>query len=189
MNATATPTKEYVKNAVLTASPEQLQLMLYDGAIRFTLRGLDGIRAQNREAAFEAFDRAQRIMLELSSGINRDVNPALADRMGAIYNFIYRRLIAANVDLDEAAAQEALRLLRYQRETWVLLMDKIQSEVHGAAPTSNSPDVPAPPTGQQTRASITQVGVSPAATRQAAPAAGRSDAQGPDSPTRFITQG
>ena len=139
MSQAAKPSQEYLKNAVLTATPEQLHLMLYDGAIRFATRGQEAIRAKDREAAFTALERAQLIVLELSAGIQRDVNPELADRMAALYNFIYRRLIEANINQDEQAAEDALRILRYQRETWVLLMEKLQKE----GPASPKPSSPA----------------------------------------------
>jgi flagellar protein FliS len=139
--------QEYLKNAVLTATPEQLQLMLYDGAIRFATRGGEAIRAKDREGAFHALERAQRIVLEMGNGINREVNPQLADQMSAIYDFIYRRLIDANVDQDLAALDEALELLRYQRETWTMLMQKLaEGEVPVIAPPpGTAAAAPSPP--------------------------------------------
>lgn len=131
MSYGAKPTQEYVKNAVMTATPEQLQLMLYDGAIRFTLRGAEAIRAGDREAAFNNFDRAQQIVLELRNGLRREVNPELADQMSALYGFIHSRLVEANMQQSEAAVEDALRILRHQRETWVLLIEKIRKEVPG----------------------------------------------------------
>jgi len=128
MNNAVNRSHEYLKNAVLTAAPEQLQLMLYDGAIRFAARGLEAIQAKDREAAFVALERAQLIVLEMSNGIHREVNPALADRVSAIYSYIYRRLIDANVGQDEQAVEDALRILRYERETWLLLVEKLQKE-------------------------------------------------------------
>ncbi len=131
----ATPqSSEYLKSAVLTATPEQLQLMLYDGAIRFLLKGQDAIKAGDREASFHALDRAQSIVLELNNGIRREANPELADQFMALHLFIYRRLVAANLDRDQTALEEALRILRYQRETWLLLMQKV-AEVHAAVET------------------------------------------------------
>jgi flagellar protein FliS len=140
MSYTANRSLEYLKNAVLTATPEQLQLMLYDGAIRFAARGLEAIGAKDREAAFVALERAQLIVLEMSNGICREVNPALADRMGAIYSFIYRRLVDANIGQDAQAVEDALRILRYERESWLLLVEKLQKEAPradaGTAPPS-----------------------------------------------------
>lgn len=138
MSQAAKPSQEYLKNAVLTATPEQLHLMLYDGALRFATRGQEAIRAKDREAAFTALERAQLIVLEMSAGIRRDINPEIADRMAALYNFVYRRLIEANINQDEQAAEDALRILRYQRETWVLLMEKLKKE-GVAAPGPSAP--------------------------------------------------
>ncbi len=123
--------QEYLKNAVLTATPEQLQLMLLDGGIRFTLQGIEALKRDDREAAFFAFDRAQRIALQLNDGLNREVNPELVDQMAALYHFIYRRLIDANLHRDVQAAEEALRILRHQRETWQLLIEKLRRELAG----------------------------------------------------------
>ncbi len=139
MNYPAGPSQEYLRNTVMTATPEQLQLMLYDGAIRFAARGGDEIAAGNREGAFVALDRAQRIVLELSNGLRRDANPQLAGQMAALYSFIYRRLVEASLHQDPAAVQEALRILRHQRETWVLLMDKLRQEQARAVAPSSSP--------------------------------------------------
>ena len=74
MSYAANQSQEYLRNAVLTAAPEQLQLMLYDGAIRFAARGLEAIRAKDREAAFVALERAQLIVLEMGNGIRREIN-------------------------------------------------------------------------------------------------------------------
>jgi len=157
MSTHGTPSQEYLKNAVLTASPEQLQLMLYDGAIRFSTRGLEAIQAQDREAAFNALDRAQRIVLELSNGLRREVNPDLADQMSALYNFVFNKLVEANVNQDEQAIHDALRILRHQRETWVLLMEKLRSELYPTAGpegpqkvTPTAPPKPAAPSRFQT---------------------------------------
>lgn len=146
--------QQYLKNAVLTATPEQLQLMLYDGAIRFATRGQEALAAKDRTAAFNALERAQRIMLELANGIRRDANPDLADRMAAVYNFVYRRLVDANLNQDAATVTEALQILRYERETWLMLMERLQQQAGAAkaavvaAATQRSPEPePANPSG------------------------------------------
>jgi flagellar protein FliS len=143
MSPKASPSQEYLKNAVLTATPEQLQLMLYDGALKFAARARDAIRAKQREAAFHALERAQLIVLELSNGIRREVNPELADRMSAIYNFVFRRLVEANVHQDEKALDDALRILRYERESWQMLIDKLNQDRGGGAPEATAEPSPA----------------------------------------------
>jgi flagellar protein FliS len=129
-----TASDQYLRNAVMTASPEQLQLMLYDGAIRFTRHGIEGLEKQNFEDVFYGFGRAQKIVLELLGSLNYDVDRALCTRMAGLYNYIYRQLVEANVQRNVRLAREALELLEYQRETWVLLMNKLVQERSGGAP-------------------------------------------------------
>jgi flagellar protein FliS len=134
MSHQAKASQEYLKNAVMTASAEQLQLMLLDGAIRFGSRGREALERRNFEGAFNGFERAQRIVLELAKGLRREVHPQLVDQMAALYDFIYRRLIDANIHRDLRAADDALRILRHQRETWVMLIEKLASEQAGDGP-------------------------------------------------------
>lgn len=137
MTSTTNASQEYLKSAVTTASPEQLQLMLFDGAIRFAARGLEMLRAKDIAGTFTALDRAQRITLQMMDGLNRDANPVLVDQMRGLLDFIYRRLIDGNLYKDGTAVEEAIRLLKHQRETWVLLMQKVtelQSQTGGGPP-------------------------------------------------------
>jgi flagellar secretion chaperone FliS len=120
--------QEYLKNAVLTASREQLHLMLYDGAIRFALKGREAIEAGKVEESYNHLTRAQKIVIEMQNGLNFKVDPALCERMSALYTFVYRKLVDASVNKDVSAVDDALRILRHQRETWVLLMERIREE-------------------------------------------------------------
>ncbi len=140
MNHATVPSQEYLRNSVLTATPEQLHLMLYDGAIRFAERGREALRAKDREACLNALERAQLLVIELSNGVRREINPELVDRMLALYNFAWRRLVDANIHQDEQALDEALRILQHQRETWVLLMEKLQKELGGQKPPTPPDD-------------------------------------------------
>lgn len=137
--ASTNASQEYLKNAVMTAPPEQLQLMLLDGAIRFTLRGQDALGAKDYEGAFNGFERAQRIVLQLIAGLNREVNPELVDQMASLYHFIYDRLVEANHKHDARPADDALRILRHQRETWMMLLDKLAAERAVVEPTNLKP--------------------------------------------------
>jgi flagellar secretion chaperone FliS len=135
----------YLRDAVLTASPEQLQLMLYDGAIRFTTQGRDALAAKDFEAVYDRFSRAQKIVLEMQGGLRHEVNPSLCSQMSALYNFVYRKLVDASINKDISAADDALNILRHQRETWVLLIDKVRSErAGGNAPARGAPARVAP---------------------------------------------
>ena len=119
---------QYLRNAILTAPPEQLHLMLYDGAIRFARQGIEGINRQKWEDAFNGLSRAQKIVLEMLNALKFEVDRELCVRMAGLYNFIYRKLVEACVERNVAAAQDALKILDYQRESWALLIDKLRQE-------------------------------------------------------------
>jgi flagellar protein FliS len=138
MNKPRHASHEYLRNAVHTARPEQLQLMLLDGAIRFATRGKEALAAKRFEDAYNAFERAQKIVCELQAGMRREVQPELVDQMGALYTFIYARIVEASFQRDPALVDEALRILQHQRETWALLIDKIARETAGAASASGT---------------------------------------------------
>jgi len=115
----------YLRDAVMTATPEQLQLMLYDGAIRLAMQARDAIERKDYETSFTKLSRAQHIVLEMQSGLNYEVNRPLCERMAAIYNFLYRKLIDANVGRSVSDIDDALKVLRVERETWQILVDKV----------------------------------------------------------------
>jgi flagellar secretion chaperone FliS len=139
MKATGSGGFEYLKNAVMTASAEQLHLMLLDGAIRFTMQGRAGLERRDYEASFNAFDRAQKIVLELHAGLRREVNPDLVDRVSAIYDFVFRRLIDANTQHELKAVDDVLTVLKHHRETWQLLIDKLM-RANSAPPAPAGPN-------------------------------------------------
>lgn len=115
----------YLRDAVLTATPEQLQLMLYDGAIRYALQARDAILEKDYAKSFERLTRAQNILAEMQLALNHDINRDLCERVAAIYNFIYRKLIDANVNRNVNDVDDAVKVLRIERETWQILVDKV----------------------------------------------------------------
>ena len=149
---------EYLRSAVMTATPEQLQMMLYDGAIRFARQGREALAQRDYETSCEKLIRAQQVVAAMESGLRPDVNPELCAQMASLYGFVYNRLVDANLKHDVTAVDEALRILDHQRETWKLLMDKIRSERPTGAPA------PANPASQSTRVPPTPANARPART-------------------------
>ena len=116
----------YLRNAVMTARPEQLQLMLYDGAIRFASQAREAIEKREIENSFNLLTRAQNIVREMENGLRHEVAPEICGQMASLYRFVFSRLVDANVNKDVQAVDDALKVLRHQRETWAILADKIQ---------------------------------------------------------------
>ena len=126
--ATPEGAKSYLRTKVLTASSEELRLMLYDGAIKFARQAAQALEAQSYETSYNALVRAKKIVLELSSSLNHEAMPELCERLAALYVFIYQRLVDANVNRDAAAVADAVRLLEFERETWQMLIKQLGDE-------------------------------------------------------------
>lgn len=129
----------YLRDAVLTATPEQLQLMLYDGAIRNATQARDALVEKEYEEAYKKLTRAQHIILEMTNGLDYDVNDELCRRVASIYNFLYRKLVDACVQRNVECIDDALRVLRVERETWQILVDKVARIRDGAEPADAPP--------------------------------------------------
>jgi flagellar protein FliS len=134
--------QNYLRTRVLTATPEQLQMMLYDGAIRFAESARPALEQKDWETSFNLISRAQSIINELTSTLRHDESPDLCGRLAALYNYVYRKLIEANVQHSMESLDEALRILRFQRQTWGLLMEKLTKQKATAA--ASRLDIPAP---------------------------------------------
>ena len=128
MNPNNTNTNEYLKTKVLTASPEQLQLMLYDGAIRFCEQARVAIENKQIEESYKSISKAEKIVMELCLSMKEDVAPDTCTNMRRLYMFCYDRLVHANMKKDLDALNESLDILRHIRKTWILLMEKLQEE-------------------------------------------------------------
>ena len=121
-------TNPYLRTKILTASPEELRLMLYDGAIKFCRQAQEALGQKKFEDSYNALMRAQKIVLELSTSLKHDIAPELCDKLSALYTYIYRLLVDANLQRQAKPIDEALQLLGYERETWVMLMQKNAQE-------------------------------------------------------------
>ena len=134
---TPTAPNPYLRDAVMTATAEQLHLMLYDGAIRFALQGRDAMLKKDYETMYLRLTRAQNIIIEMLNGLNYEVNAELCQRMASIYNFIYRKLVDACVARKTEDLDDAVRVLRMERQTWQILVDKV-NRTREVAPTAES---------------------------------------------------
>jgi flagellar secretion chaperone FliS len=117
MNPYARP-QAYREASVMTASPEQLVVMLYDGAGRF-LRQAEAAMVEGAwQHAGERLSRAEAIIDELLATLDMDAGE-IAERLQAIYVFCKSRLIEARRERDPERVQQVVRLLANLRDAWV----------------------------------------------------------------------
>ena len=110
----------YKNNSIKTASPAELTLMLYEGAIKFCNKALIALEKNDFNKANENIIKAQRIIVEFRATLNPKY-PVSKD-FDLVYDYIYRRLIDANIKKDKDILDEALQYIREMRDTWKEVM-------------------------------------------------------------------
>ena len=120
MAITKNPYAAYTNSKIMTASPAELTLMLYDGAIKFCNIAIIGIQENNIEKAHNNIIKTERIIREFRDTL--DHKYPVAKDFENVYNYLIRRLHEANVRKDEEILQEVLKHLRTMRDTWKEVM-------------------------------------------------------------------
>jgi flagellar protein FliS len=138
----------YLRTRVMTSTPEQLRLLLLEGAVRFTRQGRGAIAAKDFEGIYTGFSRARDIVVELMTSIRPDAEPDLKAKVQGLYAFIFKLLMESSFEKDIAKADKAVELLEYEVETWRLAIQKLADERKGpgvpvAARISPAADRPA----------------------------------------------
>lgn len=111
---------QYKKNRVLTASPAELVLMLYDGAIKFCNIGLVAIEKGETMKANVNIQKAERIVAELRGSL--DMKYPVAKDFDNVYEYIGWTLLQANIKKSPEYLEESLKHLRTMRDTWKEVM-------------------------------------------------------------------
>jgi flagellar protein FliS len=132
----ANPANAYLRTRVLTASPEELRLLLLEGAIKFARQGREGLAAKDYEASYNGISQSRNIVLELLTTVKPEHDPQLADRVKALYTYMYVTMVEASMEKSVEKLDSVISLLEYERETWVMLMDQLAKERGGAGPES-----------------------------------------------------
>lgn len=117
MNPYANARQAYAESTVMTASREQLVVMLYDGAIRFLRQSAEAMRAGHREQSRNRMRRAEAIIEELNGALDMSYGDVPAS-LRSIYLFCKRQLIEANLNKDATAIDTVVRLLGELRGSW-----------------------------------------------------------------------
>ena len=111
---------QYNNSKILTASPAELPLMLYDGAIKFANIAVMGMEQNDIQKAHNNIIRVQRIIEEFRNTLDRKY--PVAEDFDRIYVYLLKRLYEANVKKDKEIMEEVLTHLRSMRDTWIQVM-------------------------------------------------------------------
>jgi flagellar secretion chaperone FliS len=127
------PYQSYQTNAVNTASPGELTLMLYNGCLKFINQARKAIEEKNIEQKNINLQKAQRIIQELMVTLNMDYE--VSKNMMAMYDYIHRRLIEANLKNDLDILSEVEGYVTEFRDTWkqVIQLNRQRQHTGGQA--------------------------------------------------------
>lgn len=116
------PYAQYNNSKILTASPAELTLMLYEGAIKFCNIAIMGIEQKDIEKAHVNIVKVQRIIDEFRATLDRKY--PVSEDFDRVYVYILQRLFEANIKKDKEILEEVLVHLRSMRDTWKEVMQK-----------------------------------------------------------------
>ena len=124
----ANPYQKYKNTAILSASREQILLMLYEGAIKFTKLAIQAAEANNIADRGKNIMRAYDIVVELQVSLDHKVGGDLAKQLDQLYVYMLDQYTKANVRGDISALQSCLKVLNNLYDGWKLAVEKMKKE-------------------------------------------------------------
>jgi len=124
---------DYLKNQIATASREQLLIMFYDGAIRFTVQAQHAIENEAIEGRNYAIQKASAIITELSATLDHKIGGQIAADLDALYAYMLNELNMANIENKASRLETVEKMLTELRQTWVEAIKIYKEENHGLA--------------------------------------------------------
>ncbi len=132
--------KQYQRTEVETATPERILILLYDGAIQFLNKALIALDEKNIPEIHNNIIGAERILLEFMNTIDFEQGGDFAVRLNALYQYLYNRLVEANMKKDKDIVKQVLNFLTDLRVTWKQAINMTKSEAQKIAAASTSGD-------------------------------------------------
>ena len=116
---------QYNTSRILTASPAELTLLLYEGAIKFGNIAITKIEAGDKPGAHDNIVRVEKIIDYFRETL--DMKYAVAEDFERVYVYLSQRLVQANLKKDKEIMEEVVTHLRSMRDNWKEVMKKSQS--------------------------------------------------------------
>lgn len=126
MSAQAQAYDYYRKASIETVSSEKLLIMLYDGAIRFLGNAQKAIDDKDIEQVHNQIVKAEDIIIELMSTL--DMQYEISASLYSLYEYMYRRLVEANIAKDKDIIEEVKSFMSQLRDTWAEAIEIIKTE-------------------------------------------------------------
>lgn len=115
-NSVADKMDQYLESKILSAKPEELTYMLYEGIVKFIKKAMLQLESKNYEQVNYNTQRAQAIVDELRSTLNMDV--PLSQSLDSLYDYLNFKLMEANIHKSEKEFSDALEIAENFKDTW-----------------------------------------------------------------------
>lgn len=133
------PYQNYFQNQVQTASPEQLLIMFYDGALRFLRQARQARENGDRIEKLEKTSRVVAILTELSNTLDFEQGGEIAENLDGLYWYMIRELTQANTRDDAEPMNIAENILEDLRDGWIQAIEKNRPEMEAGAVEAEMP--------------------------------------------------
>lgn len=118
MSTNNTYLNEYKKNQVETATPEQILILLYDGAIQYLNKAKIAIEQEDDETLHTNIFACEKIIIEFMNTLDMEKGGEVAQNLYRLYEYFYRTLVSAGISKSVEKIDEVLRHLKNLRDTW-----------------------------------------------------------------------
>ncbi len=116
----------YRRQQIMTATPEALTLMLYNGCLKFMDEGMKALAAKQYEQANNSLIKAENIISEFRVTLNMDYE--ISHQLMPLYNYTYDRLVEGNMKSDVSLIQQGYDIIKELRDAWMQAMKKARVE-------------------------------------------------------------
>ena len=135
MNYGALGSRNYYETSVTTSSPEQLVVMLYEGAIRHLKQAATDIEKKDLQGKRQSVDRAMAIVQHLQGTLDMERGGQISVELDRIYTYVTSCILDGSIKLKTAPLEEAVKLLTTLLGSWIEVAKQKQPQpVRSKAP-------------------------------------------------------
>lgn len=120
------PYSQYKQNSINTSTPEELTLMLYNGAIKFAKLAKINMEAKNIQETNTNLIKSQNIISELNMTLKMEYE--VSKELRSLYNFIKEQLLDANIRKDPKILDDIIPIMEDMRDTWKEAMEVVKQQ-------------------------------------------------------------
>lgn len=119
---------QYKQNSIYTSTPEELTLMLYNGLVKFIMQAQGSLEERDIEKTNNSIIRAEEIVVYFQTTL--DMKYEVAQNLDVLYDYMYGRLVEANIKKDKEILDEVLNMAKELRDTWTQAMKQAKLQMH-----------------------------------------------------------